>query len=49
MFQGAGHRVERLVRHSVGPLSLNGLPVGGVRELHGAELREFKAGLGTQQ
>jgi len=25
------------------------LPVGGVRELHGAELREFKAGLGTQQ
>ncbi len=49
MFQGAGHRVERLVRHSIGPLSLNGLPVGGVRELHGAELREFKAGLGTQQ
>ncbi|SVA08619.1 uncharacterized protein METZ01_LOCUS61473 [marine metagenome] len=47
MFQGVGHRVERLVRYSIGPISLNGLPVGGVRELHGAELREFKAGIGV--
>ena len=47
MFQGTGHRVERLVRHSIGSLALKGLPVGGVREVCGEELREFKAGLGT--
>jgi 16S rRNA U516 pseudouridylate synthase RsuA-like enzyme len=43
MFQGIGHRVESLIRHSIGPVSLEGLPVGGVRELTDTELRQLKA------
>ncbi len=44
MFQGIGHRVARLIRHSIGPLSLDDLPLGGVRELTRAELRRLEVG-----
>ncbi len=48
MFQGIGHRVERLIRCSIGPLSLDDLPVGGVRELEQAELRRLEVGEGER-
>ncbi len=41
MFEGIGHRVARLVRRSIGPLSLDDLPLGGVRELTRSELRRL--------
>ncbi len=48
MFQGVGHRVERLIRRSIGPLSLDDLPVGGVRELGREELRQLDVGKGER-
>ncbi len=48
MFQGVGHRVARLIRRSIGPLSLEDLPVGGVRELAKAELRRLEVGEGER-
>ena len=33
MFREIGHRVERLIRISIGPLKLSGLGEGSVREL----------------
>ena len=44
MFQAAGHRVDRLVRHSIGRLSLDDLAVGSVRELAAADIEELGAG-----
>jgi 23S rRNA pseudouridine2605 synthase len=43
MFSDAGHRVDRLVRTRIGPLTLERVPRGGVRELSGAEVEELRA------
>lgn len=42
MFGDAGHRVERLVRIAIGPLTLERVPRGGVRELSGDEIATLR-------
>jgi len=47
MFGDAGHRVEKLVRTAIGPLTLERVPRGGMRELDPSEvdaLRQLTAG-----
>ncbi|MGD8330428.1 MAG: pseudouridine synthase [Acidobacteriota bacterium] len=43
MFSDAGHRVDRLMRTRIGPLTLERVPRGGVRELSAAEVEELRA------
>jgi 23S rRNA pseudouridine2605 synthase len=43
MFGDAGHRVDRLVRTAIGPLTLKKVPRGGVRELAAREVEELRA------
>jgi 23S rRNA pseudouridine2605 synthase len=38
LFEAVGHRVERLVRTRIGPLTLDGLPPGAYRELNSDEV-----------
>ena len=42
MCEAVGHRVEKLIRVSFGPLSLDNLPVGGYRSLSPKEVRGLK-------
>jgi len=46
MFSDAGHRVDRLVRTRIGPLTLERVPRGGVRELSAAEVENLRARAG---
>jgi len=42
MCEAIGHNVEKLIRISFGPLSLDGLPIGAYRELSHKEVRGLK-------
>lgn len=42
MFRDTGHRVDRLVRIAIGPLTLDRVPRGGVRELDAPEVDELR-------
>jgi pseudouridine synthase len=42
MCEAIGHRVEKLIRVRLGPLTLNDLPVGSYRVLTAAEVRALK-------
>lgn len=46
MFGDIGHRVDRLVRTAIGPLTLKRVPRGGVRELPADEVEALRAALG---
>jgi len=43
MFSDAGHRVAHLVRLSIGPLTLDRVPNGGVREMSPREVEQLRA------
>lgn len=49
MCEAVGHQVEKLIRVSFGPLSLDGLPVGGYRMLSPKEVRGLKQIAGKTQ
>ena len=46
MFAACGNQVLQLCRLSVGPLSVDGLPEGGIRELDEHELKALRASVG---
>ena len=46
MFGDAGHRVDRLVRIAIGPLTLQGVPRGGNRELSAEEVEGLRSSAG---
>jgi pseudouridine synthase len=47
MFGDAGHRVDRLVRIAIGPLTLQGVPRGGNRELSAEEVEGLRSSAGA--
>ena len=47
MFGDAGHRVDRLVRCGIGPLTLERVPLGGTRELAAEEVEELRSSAET--
>jgi 23S rRNA pseudouridine2605 synthase len=47
MFGDAGHRVDRLVRHAIGPLTLERVPEGGTRELAAEEVEALRSSAGA--
>lgn len=46
MFRDTGHRVDRLVRTAIGPLTLDRVPRGGVRELPRDEVEALRRAAG---
>ena len=46
MFRDAGHRVDRLVRTAIGPLTLERVPRGGARELAAREVEALRTAAG---
>jgi len=49
MFEAVGHRVTRLIRTRIGPLSLDGLPLGASRNVTPEELNALRALVGLEQ
>lgn len=47
MFGDAGHRVDRLVRVAIGPLTLERVPAGGIRELTEEEVEGLRSNPGV--
>jgi pseudouridine synthase len=47
MFGDAGHRIDRLVRLAIGPLTLERVPAGGARELSAGEVNELRRRAGA--